>query len=201
VRTKNAYWLHQARKADVVVLNRGPIPAPVETYAGNWSFADHGRTLRTRLMRAALHATTHRFIPEVLATLHTLQSDPLIGSRATLVWHASWYALGGYEPQGKVDDPWAFYYNVQGNINFQVLAAPDDACLYSVYMQNHLLRALLPHYGVYFLDLPSIAPDTKVHSSADGPRDTLRAQLGTIAAQSMELAFLRNLVALLERVK
>ncbi|KAJ7287312.1 hypothetical protein C8J57DRAFT_1707668 [Mycena rebaudengoi] len=144
---------------------------------------DHGRTLRTRLMRAALHATTHRFIPEVLATLHALQIDPLIGSRATLVWHASWYALGGYEPQGKVDDPWAFYYNVQ------------------VYMQNHLLRALLPHYGVYFLDLPSIAPDTKVHSSADGPRDTLRAQLGTIAAQSMERAFLRNLVALLERVK
>ncbi|KAJ6576859.1 hypothetical protein B0H10DRAFT_1963293 [Mycena sp. CBHHK59/15] len=28
VRLKNAYWLHTARKADIVVMNRGPIPAP-----------------------------------------------------------------------------------------------------------------------------------------------------------------------------
>ncbi|KAJ7185155.1 hypothetical protein B0H12DRAFT_993584, partial [Mycena haematopus] len=28
IRLKNAYWLRQARRADIILMNRGPIPAP-----------------------------------------------------------------------------------------------------------------------------------------------------------------------------
>lgn len=48
VRSKNNFWMSQARKTDVLVLNRGPVAAPASTYsfglgavAGNWSFADN----------------------------------------------------------------------------------------------------------------------------------------------------------------
>lgn len=44
VRVKETYWLGSARRADVVVLGRPPIPAPAWTYdgtrSGNWSFVD-----------------------------------------------------------------------------------------------------------------------------------------------------------------
>lgn len=48
VRSKNNFWITQARKTDVLVLNRGPVPSPAWTYsfglgavAGNWSFVDN----------------------------------------------------------------------------------------------------------------------------------------------------------------
>ncbi|KAG7449762.1 uncharacterized protein BT62DRAFT_928496 [Guyanagaster necrorhizus] len=44
VRIHDTFWLCQARKADVILMNRGPIPAPAWTYdgtlRGNWSYID-----------------------------------------------------------------------------------------------------------------------------------------------------------------
>lgn len=129
VRLKNAYWLYQARKADVILINRGPIPAPAWTFAshnalGNWTFArelprhlGEGKSLGIEVVNAAFHVTVTRFIPEVLESLHTAQADPLIRAK-TLIWPASWFAgwadFGNFHSTRKVDDPWALYYNAQG---------------------------------------------------------------------------------------
>lgn len=75
----------------------------------------------------------------------------------------------------------------------------DATC--AVYMQNYLLRTLLPHYGVHFL--PQIAPSRILSDSSPldpGPKDTLRFPIGTPNAQTMEAIFLKNLIVLLERV-
>ncbi|KAJ7729539.1 hypothetical protein DFH07DRAFT_1066201 [Mycena maculata] len=198
IRLKNAHWLYQARKADIVLMNRGPIPAPAWTFAGhrtygNWSFTKElprhlgpGRSLAMEVVNAAFDATVTRFIPEVLQSLHTLQNDPSIRTKL-LLWHASWFS-GFIELKNfhstRVDDPWALYYNAQ------------------VYMQNYLLNILLPHHGVYFL--PRMAPSHILEDNSrrePGPKDTLRFPLGTPNAQAMETVFLKSLIEVLERVK
>ncbi|KAJ6558453.1 hypothetical protein DFH09DRAFT_922632 [Mycena vulgaris] len=199
IRLKNACWLPKARKADVILMNRGPIPAPAWTFAGhsvpgNWSFTSDlphylgpRGTMAMEIVNAAFHVTVTRFIPEVLQSLQTVQLDPLI-RRKTFVWHASWFSgpvgFDIFHSTRKEDDPWALYYNAQ------------------VYMQNYLLRTLLPHYGVYFL--PRIAPSRMLGDDSPtgpGPQDGLRFPLGTTNAQAMESVFLRSLFELLERAK
>jgi hypothetical protein len=128
IRLKNAHWLLQARKADIVLMNRGPIPAPAWTFAGhktlgNWTFArelprhfGQGNSLATNVINAAFHATVMRFIPEVLQSLRTIQKDPAIRQK-TLAWHASWFSGSvDFHSTRKADDPWALYYNAQGKI-------------------------------------------------------------------------------------
>lgn len=133
VRKKNAYWLAHARRADVVVLNRGPVPPPASTYGppGNWSFInDPGASLELptfqSIIDAALHVTIVNWLPEVMKTLRVLESDVGIGS--TLVWHSSWYIPPWCAnpsipkvPYSTPDtllkgrsDPWTLYYNAQG---------------------------------------------------------------------------------------
>ncbi|KAJ6495672.1 hypothetical protein C8R47DRAFT_973606 [Mycena vitilis] len=195
IRLKNTYWLLQARKTDIVLMNRGPIPAPAWTYAGhrrlgNWTFArdlprhlEQGDSLAIEVINAAFHATVTRFIPEVLESLRTIQEDPLIRHK-TLAWHASWFfdAVAFHSPR-TVDDPWALYYNAQ------------------VYMQNYLLRALLPRYGVHFLSrvYPSRV-EAEGPLTDPAPHDKLRFRLGTPNAQAMEAVFLESLIELLECV-
>ncbi|KAJ7039133.1 hypothetical protein C8F04DRAFT_997212, partial [Mycena alexandri] len=147
IRLKNAFWLLHARKADVILLNRGPIPAPAWTFAGhitrgNWTFArelprhlGEGDSLGTEIINAAFHATVTRFIPEVLESVRAIHKDSWIRHK-TLAWHPSWFFEADFQnflSTRKVVDPWALYYSAQ------------------VHMQNYLLRALLPHHGVHFL--------------------------------------------------
>ncbi|KAJ7502886.1 hypothetical protein B0H11DRAFT_607882 [Mycena galericulata] len=197
IRLKNAPWLYQARKSNIVIMNRGPVPAPAWTFAGdktfgNWSFVRQlpwhlgpGGSLPMEIVNAAFHETVTRFIPEVLQSLRTLQADPLIRSKI-LVWHASWFSgfveLKSFSSKN-VGDPWALYYNAQ------------------VYMQNYLLSTLLPHSGVYFL--PRITPSRILANSPldPGPKDTLKFPLGTANAEAMETVFLKSLVELLERIR
>ncbi|KAJ7072588.1 hypothetical protein C8F01DRAFT_918489, partial [Mycena amicta] len=139
VRLKNAYWLHYAQQSRVILINRGPIPAPASTYAGdtalgNWSFVEdiprHLRLTDSLIVNAALHATKTTFIPEVLQSLREIQK----GSAKVVVWHASWYHDFVAQPFKRIpEDPWAAYYNLQ------------------VYMENYLLEKLLPLHGIYFL--------------------------------------------------
>ncbi|KAJ7188583.1 hypothetical protein C8R46DRAFT_1055171, partial [Mycena filopes] len=198
VRLKNGFWLLHARKADVILFNRGPIPAPAWTFAGdntqgNWSFAQElprhlgeGNSLGTEIINAAFHATVTRFIPDVLQTLQVIQKDPSI-RRKTLAWHASWFLEADFQKflsTRRLEDPWALYYNAQ------------------VYMQNYFLKALLPHHGVHFIS--RMTPPRIVASYSPtkaGPQDRLRFPLGTPNAQAMEAVFLKSLIELLECVQ
>ncbi len=109
IRAPNSYWLRRARKADIIVINRGPVPAPATTYAfskeklGNWSFtrnicaqnnylgsAPCNATLETLLINAALHATISHYLPSLFQSLQTIASDSEI-ARSCTVWQSSWY--------------------------------------------------------------------------------------------------------------
>ncbi|KAF8200729.1 hypothetical protein BJ912DRAFT_812189, partial [Pholiota molesta] len=109
IRVENTYWLRRARKSDIIVVNRGPIPAPAMTYAfadavtDKWAFAanlcsqskylgtdDCGKSLESRLVNAALHVTVNQFMPTVLQSLEAISQDPDI-ARLSLIWHSSWY--------------------------------------------------------------------------------------------------------------
>ncbi|KAK0494794.1 hypothetical protein EDD18DRAFT_1106676 [Armillaria luteobubalina] len=149
VRIHDTFWLHQARKADVILMNRGPIPAPAWTYdgtpQGNWSYIDclHlngsatvGFTTRldTRLqiLNAALHATLTQFLPELHQTLRTIYTDQDIRRRRNLwIWHGSVQCNEDFS----ASDPWSLYHDAQ------------------VYMHNYILPKILPYYGILFLPL------------------------------------------------
>ncbi len=120
VRTKNSFWMNQARKTDILVLNRGPVPAPAWTYsfdldplAGNWSFVDDlyfnasTRYLdldkngeRLNLSRTYYHRY-QRAIRIINAALHATLTIFLPGimdalaaiqkNDAIIVWHGTWY--------------------------------------------------------------------------------------------------------------
>jgi hypothetical protein len=141
-----AHWIKKARKSDVVVMNRGPVSAPEWTYptddtTANWTFVvdlcgeknyleDHNCNgdLEQLLVNAALHATLHIFLPDLLLSLDNLLAD-LELRKTQLFWHGSWYIqplcakfnlpntiplLRGILPKGALVDPWSFYYNSQG---------------------------------------------------------------------------------------
>ena len=107
VRVRSGYWRAHARKADVIILNRGPLPAPAWTYGdgnseGNWSFVDElyldnstiylkeSKSFATRLINAALHVTLVSFLPSTIRSLTALREDPVLRQKI-LIWHGSWY--------------------------------------------------------------------------------------------------------------
>ncbi|KAK0226304.1 hypothetical protein IW262DRAFT_757780 [Armillaria fumosa] len=129
VRIRDTFWLRQARKADVILMNRGPIPAPAWTYDGtpygNWSYIDclHlnesapvGFTTRldtrVRILNAALHATLTQFLPELHRTLRTIHTDQDIRRRRNLwIWHGSVQCNEDFA----ANDPWSLYHDAQGS--------------------------------------------------------------------------------------
>lgn len=101
------YWLRRARRADVVVLSRAPIPAPIWTYtsgsAGNWTFASalcndqyHVSvfyckfSLPYTLAIAALDVTLRDFLPSVMETIGKMASDNSLQAPRH-VWHGNWF--------------------------------------------------------------------------------------------------------------
>ncbi|KIK68977.1 hypothetical protein GYMLUDRAFT_80362 [Collybiopsis luxurians FD-317 M1] len=132
VRQKDRYWLGQARKADIIILNRGPLPAPAWTYdgtrRGNWTSAPGLRAVKSRtpsemILNAALRVTVDRFLPEIVETMRILSSDKV--TKASVLWHESWYIEPAcVDPNhGTKDvldaslDPWTLFYNAQGESN------------------------------------------------------------------------------------
>ena len=146
VRVQNTHWIKKARKSDIIVMNRGPISAPEWTYpidgtSANWTFAvdlcgrknylkdkDCNENLEQLLVNAALHATVHIFLPDLLLSLDDISADFEL-RKARLFWHGSWYIqplcakfnlpntiplLRGILPKNVLADPWSFYYNSQG---------------------------------------------------------------------------------------
>ncbi|KAK0212471.1 hypothetical protein DFS33DRAFT_1247947 [Desarmillaria ectypa] len=165
VRVRDTFWLYQARKADVILMNRGPIPAPAWTYDGthhgNWSYIDclhlNGPAAvdstprldaRVRILNAALHVTLTQFLPELHRALKTIRADHDIRRRHNLwIWHGSVQCNSDV----LTSDPWSLYYEAQ------------------VYMHNYILPKILPHYGILFLPLPSMDSVECWRSSPDTP--------------------------------
>ncbi|EIN06454.1 hypothetical protein PUNSTDRAFT_45958 [Punctularia strigosozonata HHB-11173 SS5] len=110
VRVKETHWLFKARRADVIIISRGPVPAPSWTYdgtrRGNWTFVkalhlDSGRAGPTPstllelsrgaasntewLLYAALVATTRKWLPEVMDTLKSVEKR-LIDPSKIIIW-------------------------------------------------------------------------------------------------------------------
>ncbi|KAK0195796.1 hypothetical protein F5146DRAFT_975585 [Armillaria mellea] len=129
VRIRDAFWLHQAQKADVILMNRGPIPAPAWTYDGtphgNWSYVDclhlNGSAIvgstsrldtRVRMLSAALHATLTQFLPELHQMLWTIYTNQDIRRRRNLwIWHGSVQCNKDFS----ASDPWSLYHDAQGS--------------------------------------------------------------------------------------
>ncbi|KAG2153408.1 hypothetical protein DEU56DRAFT_977087 [Suillus clintonianus] len=184
VRSHETYWLASARKADILILGRGPFSAPPSTYTGNWSFlsdfpsyiGSHHEKIPSyavpnsrQIVDAAVHATLSVFLPEVQRTLDALRANNCFNRKKQVIWLVSQPRCPGYGPKnallryflpngqhkpspgdltavllrhlaalstdGPLEDPWTLYYNVQ------------------VYLQDRLLRQVLPRFGVLLLQL------------------------------------------------
>lgn len=101
------YWLRRARKADVIIMSRAPMPAPISTYtlgsSGNWTFAatlcgqqNHfpanycGISLHYDVAIAALDTTLRNFLPSIMQTLRKLETNNLFQD-SLRVWHGHWF--------------------------------------------------------------------------------------------------------------
>lgn len=138
VRVHNAYWLRRARNADVIVMNHGPLPAPVSTYeSGNWTFVNEPLYVDgSPIVNAAVHATLTRFLPSTVRALHVIESLHS-KKRPVVVWHGSWLMDSGCPDRKKrgivdwlngrlVGDHWTLYYNAQGADAVQRLGRADS---------------------------------------------------------------------------
>ncbi|KAK2464296.1 hypothetical protein APHAL10511_003753 [Amanita phalloides] len=181
IRTKNAFWMNQARKTDLLILNRGPVPAPAWTYyfsqktmAGNWTFVDdlcsnastkyfdldnlypqrsyHRYKRGICIINAALHATLSIFLPGIMETLTAIQKDAAIRTK-NIVWHGTWYL-----------NPTCTSYGSPKGFSVEPQLLPYDESMYmvdpwtlyynaQVYMHDKLLSILLPHVGIVYLPL------------------------------------------------
>jgi hypothetical protein len=107
IQQASQYWLRRARRADVIILSRAPIPAPVSTYtlgpSGNWTFASGLCTQRKHfpanycqlslahsLASAALDMTIRNFLPSVLQTIEKLATDTSFQG-SLRIWHGNWF--------------------------------------------------------------------------------------------------------------
>ncbi|KAF9460756.1 hypothetical protein BDZ94DRAFT_885328 [Collybia nuda] len=206
VRVRNAYYLGHLKRADVILMGRAPLPAPAWSYANsgsgfNWAYRNHtyrnqswpyleGNSLTTHIIQAALHNTLVSFLPTTIHSLNNLQMT--LGTRhKILVWHSSWYRypqcssirssknelyvedLSGPLPHIPVrrTDPWSLYHNTQ------------------VYIQNRLMRALLPRYGIAFLPM---VPGNKDHTLGRN------CQKGKGSGNILEIHFLKAFIALVK---
>ncbi|RDB24789.1 hypothetical protein Hypma_007951 [Hypsizygus marmoreus] len=185
VRVRNAYWLGHARKAHLIIMNRGPLPAPAWTYVnasfgGNWTFADNvylntstayikdGDSFAIRIVNAALHATLTSFLPSTLHSLHVLEAHPIIRQKI-LIWHSSWYRQAHCSGDGpsKSTAP-----SLLEDFTSPTILVDPWSLYYNaqVYMQNYLVQSLLPRYGIiYFPQGLPVAPIAEVIAANDRP--------------------------------
>ncbi|KAG1838452.1 hypothetical protein DFJ58DRAFT_668359 [Suillus subalutaceus] len=202
VRSRETYWLTSAKKADVLILGRGPFSAPPSMYTGNWSllldFPSHVGSYHAKIpsfaasipnplqiVDAAVHATLSVFLPEIKQTLGALRVNGCFNRKKKVIWLVNQPRFPGdgrgqkipllrtyFLPNGqdepspgdlkavllrlvalstneRLDDPWTLYYNVQ------------------VYLQDRLLRQVLPRFGVHLLQIESFV---EAGSNVAGPQ-------------------------------
>ncbi|KJA20780.1 hypothetical protein HYPSUDRAFT_88550, partial [Hypholoma sublateritium FD-334 SS-4] len=212
IRVPNTYWLRRARKADVIVINRGPVPSPATTYAfsseksGNWTFTRNicaqnnhlgsspcNATLETLLVNAALHVTVNYYLPSLFQSLQIISQDIEI-ARSSLVWQSSWYIQPicslALLPNSVslLEDTWST----------ENVGLVDPWTFYynsQVYMHDRLLPKILPHFNITYIPLtmptylrPQLRlPQKEWDISAAHPKDCLRQPWPTFGAYSLEM--------------
>lgn len=223
VRQKEKYWIGQTKKTDLLVLNRGPLPAPAWTYDGtqwgNWSavflkdkpsestrIKKGSKSFGERILDVALRVTVDRFLPETAETLKILSRGT---STQHLLWHGSWYmdpkCTEGGDRRGVLDsdlDPWTLFYNAQGvKIYPKLFGRVLTSCI--VHMQNYVLEALLPHYRVLFV--PMFVPRSVRGGSLEYPKksiarrkDCLLHEFGSMPEERMRSVLVRGMSFALE---
>ncbi|KIY66927.1 hypothetical protein CYLTODRAFT_21173 [Cylindrobasidium torrendii FP15055 ss-10] len=154
VRVRDMPWISKAKKSDIVILHRAPLPAPAFTHdgtkRGNWSFVDaFERLVPDRIVNAALHTTLNRFLPALNDTLTTLNAQAEFHKKDIFwIWHGGLYkpctSSSSYlNPQAfaSSSNNWQLYLNAQS------------------YMHDYLLPKILPHYRILYVPLVSLSSD------------------------------------------
>lgn len=124
VRLHSYFWLQKARKADIIILSRAPIPSHARSYTNQEPVKPNERKAALR----ALETFLDLFLPVVLSTLEAISDDPEIIEK-NLLWHGHWTmdarcANWGlplsvprlrqfWSPDLAMVDPWTFHYNSQ----------------------------------------------------------------------------------------
>lgn len=143
IRSYMSDWFSKTQKAQVLIMNKGPIPAPASTFGsstGNWSFTKkvpqevragfQDSDLTFRVINAALHAVFQEYLPDLVQALDALA----LSNKLRRIFLGSWYQQpvctnAGLGPDIRTTsliwerntdarirrvDPWTLYYNTQG---------------------------------------------------------------------------------------
>jgi len=143
IRSYMSDWFSKTQKAQVLIMNKGPIPAPASTFGsptGNWSFTKkmpqevrarfQDSDLTFRVINAALHAVFREYLPDLVQALDALA----LSRKPQRIFLGSWYQQpvctnAGLGPEIRTTsliwerntnarirrvDPWTLYYNTQG---------------------------------------------------------------------------------------
>ncbi|KAG2015802.1 hypothetical protein CC2G_009037 [Coprinopsis cinerea AmutBmut pab1-1] len=159
VRVHSYYWLRRARKAHIVILNRGPIPSPARSYSdllspramASFIIPSLGpHSLEYSTFQVALETTLSKFLPSLLDTLEAIGQDAEIRTKM-IIWQGHWSlntqctnrdlpihiprVREFWSPRLINVDPWTFFHNAQ------------------VYIHNRILPPILEQYNISFLPL------------------------------------------------
>jgi len=143
VRSYMSEWYSKTQKAQILIMNKGPIPAPASTFGsptGNWSFTKkvpeevragfQDSDLTFRVINAALYAVFQEYLPDLVQALDALAP----ARKPQRIFLGSWYQQpvctnAGLGPGIRTTsliwerntnariqrvDPWTLYYNAQG---------------------------------------------------------------------------------------
>ncbi|KAL1736330.1 hypothetical protein EV714DRAFT_199082 [Schizophyllum commune] len=210
VRARDSNWLEQARRSQVVVMNRGPVPAPATTYnisdvpdalerwevpwrdvleqTGDNDYVDSGGRLSRigRLVNAALDVTLRSMLPEVIETLARMREDDIV-SKNTLIWHGAWYK----QPQcasGK---------SSSSNVLSEVLNPSLDPWTLYHNLQVPARRRLKPGEDMSLLDAANttalVAPDRTKLDERRKRSDCIRYPNTSPGGRALQAVFLRSL--------
>ncbi|KAI4528079.1 hypothetical protein K525DRAFT_185177 [Schizophyllum commune Loenen D] len=210
VRARNSNWLEQARRSQVVVMNRGPVPAPAATYnisdapdalerwevpwrdvlekAGNKDYVGSGERFSRieRLVNAALDVTLHSMLPEVIETLARMREDDIV-SKNILIWHGAWYK----QPQCSSGKP------SSSNILSEVLDPSLDPWTLYHNLQATARRRLKPGEDMSLLDAANttalVAPDRAKSEEHRQRSDCIRYPGTSPGGRALQAVFLRSL--------
>jgi hypothetical protein len=218
IRIQHSYWFKESWKAELLILNKGPIPAPASTYdggTGNWSFtqrdneAQEEETLSARIVKAAFDVIFQVYVPQLLHTLNVIA-----GIKSDTVFFGPWFqqpvctnaGLDAkfrttrlfWDPYDSVD-PWSLYYNTQGrgpHVPFGAMIVLANC--YPVYIIDRILPMILPYFNTTFI--PMTVPLIIGPHGADVPelmdqrKDCFRPASDHPVGEAIGLTFLKTLL-------
>ncbi|GAA5972570.1 hypothetical protein JCM21900_006627 [Sporobolomyces salmonicolor] len=102
IREINQQWLADARRSDVVVLSKPPLPLPLEGHNSTWdawvySYLREEESLEKkaqRMLEAAADITAHVWLPELFEALRAIRTSPSPGDQL-VVYRSGWRSHEG----------------------------------------------------------------------------------------------------------